>query len=277
MNRNDPLVAHLRNELQERNRDVKKYRDLYRNECKVNMEHEKQYQEIQMKYIQLLDDIESLKEDLNTCREHINSFKIPKPYKKWDQLKSETSKAKRKSDYRKCLDQSMMYLHEAQRVRIQMRVGNKEIFFLWSEREMSALRRKQTTINSVTNTNQIVQNSPCENFNSEEEDYIPENETDPDPFLPDGSWNKVHLRRILHVMDIFKISFKGYHELRMISRSILPALNRLKKARIEMSHEISSLHHRTVNFKSLFIFIEVCVFVNTNFPPKYLIIGNDIA
>ena len=143
----------------------------------------------------------------------------------------------------------MMYLHEAKRARVQLRIGEKEVFFLWSEKELRKLKRKA---NNLQNPRQPIQNNVAgnaanpQNSESEDNEDIDDIESDPDPFMFDGSWNPIHLRRILHVMDMFKISYRGYHELRMISRSILPPLTRLKKAKAKMSDEIKCYHHHEV-------------------------------
>ena len=81
------------------------------------------------------------------------------------------------------------------------------------------------------------------------ENMIPDDDCDPDAFHIDGSWNENHLRKIINVMDVFKISYEAYHELRMTSNSLLPPLSVLKKARTTMSHVIQILHHRTVKSK----------------------------
>ena len=83
---------------------------------------------------------------------------------------------------------------------------------------------------------------------SEDEDHIPDSEHYPDAFLSNGQWNPIHLKRIVHILDIFKISQKAYHELRITSRSILPPINRILATKKKMSETIKPLHHRTVIF-----------------------------
>ena len=37
-----------------------------------------------------------------------------------------------------------------------------------------------------------------------------------------GHWKKQHIRRLIHVMDNFRISHDAYHELKIVSKGHLP-------------------------------------------------------
>ena len=109
----------------------------------------------------------------------------------------------------------MIHLHEAQRVRVQMKIGNEEVFMLWTEDDLNTLKNRNPNIaRPVWKMNNPVPNGK----DSEDEDNIPDSEHYPDAFLSDWQWNPIHLKRIVHILDIFKISQKAYHELRMTSR-----------------------------------------------------------
>ena len=141
-----------------------------------------------------------------------------------------------------------MHLHEANRVRVQIRIGQKDFVWVWSYKNLRRLRRLARNINRPNNPNNIRNNNDDINDNVYSEDEgMSENEDNEDAFLSDGNWNKVHIRKIINVMDLYKISFEGYHELRMTSKSILPPLSKIIKERMKMSHVITSLHHSTVN------------------------------
>ena len=103
---------------------------------------------------------------------------------------------------------------------------------------------------------------------SDDEENIPEDLSDPDAFLSDGTWNKVHIRRIIHIMDSFKISNEAYHEMRMTSKSILPSISRIKKEKAIMSKEISYTAHPTVGQLP---YVETLIFVSDSHH-KYRII-----
>ena len=253
MNQNNPLVVNLRQQLQEVKDELAQYKGMYRNERRDRRQQEERCQMLQQQVLDVGNEKNLYRDKLYQCREHINSFKVPKPLKRWSSLRSPISRAKRKSQYRKCLDQSMMHLHEASRVRLQMRVGNEEIVIIWSQDDLRNFRAAARIVvrphvqipGNVANANAQLPNQRIE---SEDDDTIDESEDYPDAFLTNGSWNPVHLKRIVHVMDIFKISQLAYHELRMTSRSILPPINRILKIKANMSEAIQPLHHRTVRF-----------------------------
>ena len=245
MQRNDPVLQRLRDELDQTKTELYQYKVLYRNERTDRRLQEDQCHRLQERIIDVTNEKDQLTQELYQCREDINSYKIPKPLKKWQNLKSPVSKARRKAQHRKCLDQSMMHLHEAQRVCVQMKIGNDEIFLVWSEDDLKNLKDEHPNIVRplwINNDNESHEN---EN-NSEDEDIIPDSERYPDAFMSDGTWNPVHLKRIVLILDMYKISQKAYHELRMTSRSILPPINRILAAKKKMSDTIKPLHHRTV-------------------------------
>ena len=83
------------------------------------------------------------------------------------------------------------------------------------------------------------------------EENVQDADSDPDAFLSDGTWNKVHIRRLVHVMDMFKISNDGYHELRMTSNGLLPPIHRIKSEKEVMSKEIPYTPHPTVRSNTI--------------------------
>ena len=240
MNVNDPAFIALRDQLRQVTADLGAYKTLYRNERDDLRAQQNRCRELEEENANLLDEKATLQDELDQCRDHINSFKVPRPCKKWSELTSPNTLGKRKNQYKECLEQSLLHLHEATRARVQLRIGKQEVFFLWSANDLRRLRHQNRHVLPPNRNNQ-----------RDLLEDIPESNSDADAFLPDGQWNEVHLRKIIHVMDVFKISFQGYHELRMVSNSILPPLTCLTKARTKMSHVITCLHHSTVhdNFK----------------------------
>ena len=95
MNQNPQIIQVLRNQLDEVRNDLRKYTNLYRNERDDRRQQEIHVQELRTEILNLLNSNRALRENLNSCQEHINGYKIPKPSKKWEDLQSPTSKAKR--------------------------------------------------------------------------------------------------------------------------------------------------------------------------------------
>ena len=234
MNYNQRVIANLRQQLLQCQEDMRVYRTLYRNERDDRRQQQHHCQELEDTLVNYLDENESLRDQVHLLHQYISLFEVPKPKKRWDSLKSGNSIAKRKSEYRHCLNQAMMHLHEVQRARIQLRIGKNEIVFIWCQNE---LRKLRNNLRSSHNTHQEI------NDDSDNDEMSVHG----DAFMPDGEWNEMHLRKIIHVMDIFKISFQAYHELCLTSNSILPPLYKIRRARFKMSDVIKSLHHHTVN------------------------------
>ena len=61
-----------------------------------------------------------------------------------------------------------------------------------------------------------------------------------------GEWIKNHIRKLINVMDSFRISHEAYHELRMVSKGHLPPISRLAKEKKIMSQEIPHEKHPKV-------------------------------
>ena len=245
MNQNQRILQQLRDEIERTKQELNNYKHVYRTERDDRRVQEARSNYLQAENVQLEEDKENLQEDIQQLRAHVNAYRIPKGYKKWAQLKSPVSRAKRKSQFRRCLDQSMMHLNEVTRARVQLRIANEEVILVWAKNHFRFLRnRGRNILNAPPRNNQPAVNARNNSdIDSEEEEDIPNLETDPDAFLSDGTWNDVHIKRVIHVMDLFKISHEAYHELRMTSRSILPPLYRIKNIKKTMSTEINSFHH----------------------------------
>ena len=65
-------------------------------------------------------------------------------------------------------------------------------------------------------------------------------------FDHDGKWLKRHVRRLIHVMDSFRISNEAYHEIRMVSKGQLPPIGTIRKEKKIMSHELPYIKHPKV-------------------------------
>ena len=253
------ILQHLREELAQTKQELNNYRHLYRNERNDRREQEARANALQIENVQIEEDKDEIQDQLQQCRTHIDAFKIRKGYKTWGELKSSTSRAKRKSQFRRCLDQSMLHLHEVKRARVQLRVAKEDIVLVWAQNHFRYLRNRARNILNPPPQNNIQRRAPTiddadpEEVDSENDDAIPNSETEPDAFLSDGTWNDVHIKRIVHVLDMFRISHEAYHELRMTSRSILPPLHLIKKIKTAMSTEISCYYHATVRKISNFL------------------------
>ena len=226
---------------------MRQFRGLYENELRDNREAVQRIRELENENQTLKDVNNDLEQKVNIYEDHVKIFKVPKVYKKYHKLRSPTAKAQRKSQFKRCLNQSIVHLKEIRNAQLKLLIGNKDINLSWSQNELKELRSKHA---------QLPMNLPNDVQDEEEMDVDDDNgavaadeeididgttsDTDfPDPFLPDGKWNTQHIRRVIHVLDSYHISHEAYHELRLSSRSILPPLHRIKNEKKIMSKGIN--------------------------------------
>ena len=184
-----------------------------------------------------------LNNQLKDMKAHIDLFKVPKGYKKFHQLKSPTAKARRKAQFKRCLNQSMIHLHEIRFAQVKLTIGDKGLDFTWCQDDLRELRSNATNIlpNGLIppNPNHVNNNSPPLNGNEDNEEFEDAPDDFPDAFSPNGSWNRIHVQKVIHVLDLYQISHKAYHDLRSTSHSILPPLNTVKREKQLMSKDIN--------------------------------------
>ena len=78
-----------------------------------------------------------------------------------------------------------------------------------------------------------------------------------DIYTCEGQWRKIHICRLIHVLDTFRISHEGYHELRMVSKGHLPPMWRLAKEKVIMSEEIPYIKHPSVRMFTVTKYLEI--------------------
>ena len=254
MNIAQRTIKHLREELERTKRDLNQYKNVYRNECDDRRQQERRAVFLQNDNVNLQEQIDNLTEQVRNITCHINSSKVSRGYKRWSQLTSPVSKSKRKAQFRKCIEQSLMHLTEVKRVCVQLRIANEDVVLIWAQNHLRLLRNRAKSMlrNNTQDVNQNLDKNNAAQIESEYEDEIAPGKNDPDAFLSDGTWNPVHIKRIINVMDLYKISREAYHELRMTSRSILPSISRVKNTKKFMSNEIECLYHRTVRIQFIY-------------------------
>ena len=182
----------------------------------------------------------------------MNALKVPKGYKKYHKLKSPTAKAKRKAQFKRCLNQAIINLHEIRNTQVRLVIGDKDVNLNWSLNDLKEMQRNPDHLaaNAQNNDGNIPDNRENGSVTGDEDLDADEgngNSDFPDAFLPDGSWNPGHIRCIIHVLDLFHISHDAYHELRLTSRSILPPVHHVKKEKKSMCQGINYYKSGTVS------------------------------
>ena len=134
-----------------------------------------------------------------------------------------------------------------------MRIGTKDVNLFWLEHESDNLR--------WIGRNILGEGVPSHDSSDSESSEASHSDTEmgnneADPFLSDGKWNPIHVRKIVHVLDIFHISMEAYHELRSASLSVLPPLHVVKLHKESMSLDIDfTTHHEVCFYHALSMYI----------------------
>ena len=143
MTTQERIIANLQEQVNLGKQKIIQYRHLYIDQRKEAETQNQLLRNLRQSVADLQEINNNLTHQLELCSQHINDFKVPKGYKKWAELISPISRNKRKASYRKCLDQSMMHLHEAERVKVSIKIGQKELGLLWSKNDLKSLRRRR--------------------------------------------------------------------------------------------------------------------------------------
>ena len=236
----DAVLTTLRKQLETAKNKIKQYQQLYINERQENGLARQLINQLQTRNTDLQTEKNNLHEQVQDLENHLQSFSFPKVYKKYNKLTSPLRKAKRRSLFKKCIEQSLIHIQEVKHATVKLRIGSKDVELFWSENELHNLRWIAQNIvgegpgNEISDEHQS--DSENEQYNDTDSD-IGNNEAD--PFLSDGKWNPIHVRKIVHVLDMFHISLEAYHELRLASLSVLPPLYVVKIHKESMSWDIN--------------------------------------
>ena len=234
----DAVLQTIRAQLDQAKNRARQYQHLYRVERQENRRKTEVNNQLQARINNIEEENYNLRTDLENLENKLKLFRFPKVYKKYSELISPVGKAKRRSLFKKCIEQSLVQISEVKHATVKLRIGTKDVEIFWSENELQNLRWIGQN---------ILDEGPANPYSDDEQDRE-ENEKDfesdmgtneADPFLSNGKWNPVHVRKIVHVMDLFHISMEGYHELRMASHSILPPLYVIKIHKESMSWDIN--------------------------------------
>ena len=252
------VLLTLCKQLEHEKNNHKQYKNLYRaerdeNRWGIDLNNQLQHRnrELEQEHNQLHDQLEDLEN-------HIKAFRFPRVYKKYNELTSPVGKAKRRSLFKRCIEQSLVHITEIKHATVNLRIGSKDVELFWSENELHNLRwiAKNIVGDGPVNDATVPENA--------EDTEISKGNNEADPFLSDGKWNPIHVRKIVHVMDAFHISMEAYHELRSASLSVLPPLYVVKIHKESMSWDINFTTDHQVSielFSKIFTFLCIYVFV----------------
>ena len=186
----------------------------------------------------------------------MKDYKIPRMKKKISEMKSRSQIRHRKNIYKTCLRKTIRSFPDAVHANVSILNLNLNLNYYLSE---NVLRRMGVTATSIQNSRNVAtdHNYSCNGSNDQQEGIDESDHSDDERLiLPNGAISARHKRCVAHVMDLYKISEKAYHELCLSCKGILPPLSEIRKERLLMSSEIPYIVNPTVS-KLLGIFIIV--------------------
>ena len=188
----------------------------------------------------------------NKFSDYYDDTRPKRKRKSWN----ERTKRRRFLYYKGLILLTLKEINGCHRSEVTLWLGDNKLNFLYSPKDFE--RNEGTdlhVIEQIKRTEHILQEH---NYS----DCVKEIEHDND--LPDteytqiydaeGNWQKKHIRKLIHVLDSFRISHEGYHELRMVSKGHLPPIWRLMVEKKYMSEEIPYIKHPKVGFKTKYCF-----------------------
>ena len=193
----------------------------------------KLYSKLKQDYAILERDKERIQEQLQEALDqHVNPIVFQKV---WASLVNWRSKRKRKVLYRKDLDIAMRNITECVKARVVLTLGHDDVVFQWSEQELES-NREDLAARGVILPHNIIPRYRIHNNAIEGAFY---RERRDDPFRITHS--KEDIRKVLYVMDTYSVPYPAYHELHLLSKGFLPALNYIKDQKKELSNNWTTI------------------------------------
>ena len=150
----------------------------------------------------------------------------------WSSLKNWKSKRKRKVLYRSEIDIAIKNITECVKARVVLTLGGEDIVFQWSEQDL-AFNREDLAMRGIILPQNIVPRYRV--LNNAVEGALYRDRSD-DPFRITHS--KEEIRKVLFVIDTYSVATPAYHELHILSKGFLPALNCIKDQKKELSEKL---------------------------------------
>ena len=254
---NDNVLSKMQIDYLECTRQVKHLKKLYSQELCINRKLKKSLLESQSKIQEISNTCIELKRKLQNYR-----VKDPGPPEKrrrkdWDQIKSDKTKQRRFNLYKDSIFSTLKELNVCHRAQITMWLPGNHITFSWGPEDFNDEveinlndGRTQQLLEDILNNHSYVKKTSLDNddcsFNDTNFSEIYDN---------DGTLNKSHVQKIVHVMDCFRISHEAYHEIRTVSKGHLPLICKVCSEKKLMSEQLPYIKHprvrELINFQGL--------------------------
>ena len=228
--------------------ECKHYKMLYRNECFANSSLRKDVANLKKQLLKLNEQYQKICAERKK-QEHDENQQLScskRKRKSWCRLKCNRTKRQRISEYGTyVLSQIKAKIPHCKRAQLSLSLGTSNVSYNWESQDLHESPPQKTPKFNFGSTADHSYASPKESPLDNEE-Y---NESDIDYssiFDAEGNWKSKHKRTIINVMDSFRISHEGYHELRQVAKGQFPPLHHIMKEKTMMSTEIPYTKHTSV-------------------------------
>ena len=241
------LENRLRAALQKSARDLNNYKAMFRNLQNQNRDLQNIVTDLNNDNASLLDTNMTLVEEKEIKDERIkfletelSEYKVPKVYKSWSQIKSKSQRYERRKKYKKVLGKVLKDMPDTISANVSMDVGSEWMHLKFSSVDLDT---QTYTYNIKYDLKQInSEHNYCKDSEFTDVSLTEKATADYETFDPvivnGGKFSRRHLRSVVNVLDLYKIPHKGYNELRLACKGLLPPLSAIRKERIFMSEEI---------------------------------------
>ena len=239
----DKALTKMREDFLECNRKFKHIKHLYSLECANSSKLEKKLKSVMHHKELMAREIFDLK-TIAEKKKHFTSNTTKRHRKQWQEISCDRTKRRRIADYKDKFFEILKSINGCHRCEITLWICKNRICFSWGPTNFKKNRSSDMSTEKNGSFSDHTYAMPPKEDNTEEEIYdINYSEM----FENNGTWHKQHIRRMIHVMDTFRISNEGYHELRMVSKGQLPPIGQIRKEKKIMSQQLPYIKHPKVN------------------------------
>ena len=246
-------LSKLRKDLLKHKFELKHYKRLYKAECDNSKKFIRLLMQCRKEKDKLFSKCESLIQQVHSTDDKPVK-RVTRKRKEWTQIKNECTKRRRFAHYKDVIFAALREIQVCHRAEITIWVHENKVQYSWSPNEFS----NQTSVNEE----QAIGNRPVKkiyhdhNYTCTNDDTLDEVDTYDDVdyceiYTNKGKWKIEHVRRLVHVLDCFRISHEAYHEIRMVSKGHLPPIWRLADQKKIMSEQIPYMKHPNVSLNNL--------------------------
>ena len=220
-------LSGMRLQLLEHRKHIQHYKKIYSIECTKVKRLSKLNLSLQNSNNLLQKEIEILKTEIRDLNE-VGKSRKPRSQKDWHKISTERTKHCRVTNFKDMILATLKDIKVCHREEMSLWLEQNQIQFSFGPSDFTTTPISQNmfdlglqTINSDHNyVRKAKISAEPDNFNDLNYSEI---------YDSSGRWTTNHIRKIIHVMDCFRVSHEAYHELRMVSKGHLPPIGSLSK------------------------------------------------